>query len=84
MARKATFAACLIATATLTACKTAPSTKPLPDRNLLQLACPENLGPLADDSFGSTSVKLLEVIGVYRQCRAAALAEPTPSLRTAP
>lgn len=35
--------------------------------------CPE-LTPLTDDSFGATTLKLLEVIGIYRECRAAALA----------
>jgi hypothetical protein len=36
-------------------------------------SCPE-LTPLADDSFGGTTRKLLEVVGLYWQCRAAALA----------
>jgi hypothetical protein len=29
------------------------------------------LGPLRDDSFGATTEKLIEVIGIYRECRAA-------------
>jgi hypothetical protein len=36
-------------------------------------SCPEVLPPLSDDSFGATVNKLIEVIGVYRECRAAAL-----------
>jgi hypothetical protein len=31
--------------------------------------------PLTDDSFGATTLKLVEVAGVYYRCRAAALAE---------
>ncbi len=53
-------------------------TKPSPGKYLLELACPENLGPLRDDSFGATTVKLHEVIGQYRICRAAALTEAQP------
>jgi len=34
--------------------------------------CPE-LTPLADDSFGATKIKLVEVAGIYYKCRAAAL-----------
>jgi hypothetical protein len=37
-------------------------------------SCPE-LTPLADPSFGSTTLKLIEVAGIYRECRAAALAK---------
>lgn len=37
-------------------------------------ACPE-LTPLAGDSFGETTLKLLEISGLYYQCRAAALAQ---------
>jgi len=29
------------------------------------------LTPLADDSFGATTRKLIEVAGIYRECRAA-------------
>jgi hypothetical protein len=33
------------------------------------------LTPLTDDSFGATAEKLVEVAGIYYECRAAALAE---------
>ena len=39
--------------------------------------CPE-LTPLADDSFGATTSKLVEVGTQYRECRAAALAGAPP------
>ncbi len=70
------FARCLyIATAvTIPACST-QSTKPSVDRHLIELACPETFAPLTDDSFGATSVKLIEVLGQYWKCRAAALAK---------
>lgn len=35
--------------------------------------CPE-LTPVTDNSFGATTAKLVEVAGIYRECRAAALA----------
>lgn len=35
-------------------------------------SCPQ-LTPLADDSFGATTLKLLEVAEQYLKCRAAAL-----------
>lgn len=40
--------------------------------------CPE-LTPLSDDSFGATTTKLVEVAGIYRTCREAALAGYKPS-----
>lgn len=39
---------------------------------LLVVACPE-LTPLSDPSFGATTLKLMQVAGQYRECRAAAL-----------
>lgn len=39
-------------------------------------SCPENLGPLRDDSFGATVEKLAQVSGTYYKCRAAAMAAP--------
>ena len=36
---------------------------------LQTLSCPASLGTLKDDSFGSTTVKLVEVAGVYYECR---------------
>lgn len=38
-------------------------------------SCP-NLTSLADASFGATTLKLIEVSGVYRECQAAALVAP--------
>lgn len=38
---------------------------------LVIASCPK-LSPLADDSFGATTAKLVEVAGIYYQCRAAA------------
>jgi len=39
---------------------------------LVVVSCPP-LTPLADPSFGATTLKLIEVAGQYRECRAAAL-----------
>lgn len=41
--------------------------------------CPATLGPLADNTFGATADKLVEVAGRYYRCRAAALACITPA-----
>ena len=49
------------------------SAQPAPAAPLVVAACPE-LTPLAGDSFGDTTRKLLEVVAMYWQCRAAALA----------
>lgn len=57
-------AACL-----LTAC--ASSIKPSGPSPLLVASCP-NLAPLSDDSFGAVTAKLVEVAGMYQECRAAA------------
>lgn len=50
-----------------------PLTRPSQDRSLIPLSCPP-LVPLTDDSFGATTLKLIEVAGQYHKCRAAALA----------
>lgn len=53
----------------------ATSTKPSPAAGpnpLVVASCPE-LTPLADDTFGATTRKLVEVAGIYRECREAAL-----------
>jgi hypothetical protein len=42
---------------------------------MLKVACPP-LTPLVDDTFGATTLKLIEVAGQYRKCREAALAGP--------
>lgn len=49
------------------------SAGPQPAAPLVLAACPE-LTPLAGDSFGDTTRKLLEVVAQYWECRAAALA----------
>lgn len=54
-----------------------PSMPPLPDRALIISSCPE-LTPLQNDSFGATSAKLVEVAGIYYQCRTAALGVELP------
>jgi hypothetical protein len=38
-------------------------------------SCPK-LTPLTDDTFAATADKLVEVAGIYYECRAAALATP--------
>ena len=58
---------------TVSACSTTrSSTKPGPTP-LVVSSCPE-LTPLADDSFGTIARKLVEVAGIYHECREAALA----------
>ena len=62
-----------IAATTLAACSA--SMPPSPDANqppLVVASCPD-LTPLADDSFGATTLKLIDVAGQYRKCRRAAL-----------
>lgn len=46
-----------------------------PANPLIRANCPE-LVPLTDDSFGATTLKLIEVAGVYYRCREAALKPP--------
>lgn len=63
---------------TLCGCSTMPSPAPKVDP-LVVASCPP-LTPLADDSFGATFNKLVEVAGIYRRCRAAALGtQPQPA-----
>ena len=50
-----------------------PRSAPPAAAPLVTAACPE-LTPLAGDTFGDTTRKLLEVVQLYWQCRAAALA----------
>jgi len=57
----------------LTTRSTPPTVSPLVRAN-----CPE-LVPLTDDSFGATTLKLIEVAGQYYRCRAAALANEPAS-----
>lgn len=59
---------------TLQACTTV-STKPSQDSGkqaLVTASCPE-LTKLTDDSFAATTTKLVEVAGIYHECRQAAL-----------
>jgi hypothetical protein len=41
-------------------------------------SCPD-LTPLADDSFGATTRKLLDVAQTYHECRAAVGIKPAPA-----
>jgi len=43
-----------------------------PTDPLLSASCPP-LTPLADPTFGATTLKLIETAGQYRECRCAAL-----------
>lgn len=69
----------IVTAAMMTACSTpstGPSQAPQAARKiLLEQACPQ-LTPLADASFGATTVKLTEVAGVYHECRCVALELP--------
>lgn len=38
-------------------------------------SCPKQLPPLVDDTFEATTLKLVEVAGIYHACRRAALDE---------
>lgn len=68
---------CCVVALALSGCSTNPS-RPDPQPSPLVVAnCPE-LTPLADDSFGATTLKLVEVAGIYYRCRAAALAASPP------
>lgn len=64
----------LAAASLLVGCAT--STKPSlePEKSQVLAACPP-LTPLADDSMGAVVLKLQQVAGQYRECRAAALGE---------
>lgn len=66
---------CISSAATiLTGC--ASSTRPLPDKPdpLVIQNCPQ-LVALTDDTFGATTLKLIEVAAQYHKCRAAALGQ---------
>lgn len=43
-----------------------------PGNALATTACPKELPPLTEDSFGATTKKLVEVAGIYHQCATAA------------
>jgi hypothetical protein len=57
----------------LTGCASSIKPSPTPKNPLLVASCPP-LTPLTDDSFGATTLKLVEVAGLYHRCREAALA----------
>ena len=61
-----------IAATTLSGCSSLTPRLPPAPNPLLTVSCPD-LTPLADDSFGATTLKLIEVAGIYYRCRAAAL-----------
>lgn len=68
---KPALSACtLIAATLLTGC--ASSMPPSPEPSALVVASCPKLTPLADDSFATTTEKLVQVAGQYRECRAAA------------
>lgn len=59
----------------LSGCSTTRLPEPVEAVQVCELVCPADLGELQDDSFGATSRKLLEVIGVYRECRQCAVSK---------
>ena len=61
----------LLALTLITGCSA--STKPLLHPDPLVIASCPDLTPLSDKSFGATTEKLVEVAGIYYECRAAAL-----------
>ncbi len=67
---------CTLTAATLLSSCSAliPRSPALQQRPLLVVSCP-SLSPLTDDSFGATTIKLVEVSQQYNECRDAALAE---------
>lgn len=71
---------CTVSAATmLTACGS--STRHLlPDKPspLVIASCPTSLVPLTDDSFGATTLKLIEVSGIYYRCIEAVGLTPKP------
>lgn len=60
----------------LTACSASMPRSPAPGPSPLAVASCPDLTPLADSSFAATTLKLVEVAGQYRECRAAALGAP--------
>jgi hypothetical protein len=56
--------------------KRSPVNEVGPDATVVA-ACPE-LTPLLDNTFGATTAKLVEVGGLYNECRTAALARSKP------
>jgi hypothetical protein len=73
MLREIQFIVMLLVSMTLTACATSMP----PSNDLAVVSCPV-LTPPYDNSFEATTLKLVEVVGIYRKCRAAALNKTTP------
>lgn len=61
----------------LTGCASSTKRSETPPNPLLSISCPQ-LVPLTDPSFGATTLKLIEVAGVYHRCRAAVLGLEPP------
>lgn len=68
MSRKIQCTALLAVCILLTACGTLTP----PSNDLAVVSCPA-LTPPYDNSFEATTLKLIEVVGIYKRCRAAAL-----------
>lgn len=66
-----------IASTALTGCAISTKHSPAGPDPLVVALCPE-LTPLTDDTFGGTTMKLLEVAGIYHECRTAALMGKKP------
>ena len=64
---------CIGIAATMSAGCSSLTKRSHPEPNpLLKASCPD-LTPMTDDSFGATTLKLIEVSGIYYRCRSAAL-----------
>lgn len=68
MLRKIQCTALLAACILLTACATLQP----PSSELAVVSCPVLMPPY-DNSFEATTLKLIEVVGIYKRCRVAAL-----------
>lgn len=62
----------LAAAILLSSCSASMPPSPAPGPSALLLASCPNLTPLADDGFGATTIKLVEVATTYNECRCAA------------
>ena len=68
------FMLCIVAGFMTSGCSTT-STVHYEVSPLVVASCPRDLGALPDKLMGSSTDKLVEVIGVYRKCAAAALGD---------
>lgn len=62
----------LTAAIALSSCSASMPPSPAGPGFLVVASCPE-LTPLVDDTFGATTIKLIEVAAQYHECRAAVL-----------